>query len=553
MDGKRIQFHAWPWSSMGCFDETETVVNQNVKLQYRGSPILSVPQGFRVSTDVRHEDFLPLGGYWDGKYQLYRVPHAVAASKRANSDDGAMRIAVFHNGSREKIAVRSEGAVSGSLRDEGELQQAVREWMSFFDFCVQCAKKWERSSSTVSWKDVPECIRAYAQNQNVQKRSLIVSIAEKMSQPVQELVNSARRVLIHERRLLPAARASEMDPGCLHWYFRQPGVTTAQKASVNKQRLKALSRRETFNTLENRVFKDFLLRCIRECRQYVRVVCGGQASAGTAREVNKFGGICSELLKRPVWNDVDELESSVRPNYVLQSDTRYRRIWELYQKLLRKQDDEDWMWAWQGRTWADISTLLLGASLLVMAEKQGGDLRVSPLARAVCGFRREQLQGSRMEYGSEPGPFLLSYRGRQAVLEVVHAVQAKEHSLVRELGGTGGTLFFVLKPLEQQKNMSSAIVIWPVHTLSSTVDHDFKKIQASAEHGLKQQDRLINMRDSVVKLTGLVLADAFLEGEPDFEAGVKTHLACLAADPRLWEKNINVLIMLFEDLFQKLL
>lgn len=554
MNGEHIQFHVWPWSAIGRAQETKDVTGREVVLPYYGSPVLSVPRNFRLSTDARHEDFLPLGApYDDGRYRLYRVPHAIAASRHAARGDETMNLVISCDGRRFRINVRSEGAVSGSLRDEGELQQAVLEWMSFFDFCVQRAVSREKGASALPWADLPECIRAYAADADVQKRSLIVAIAEEMPRHVQNLVNAARRVLIHERRLLPAARAAEMDSGCLQWYFRQPGLTPVQKASANRQRLQAMSRRETFNTLENRVLREFLLRCVLECRQYVRVVCSGNRETGCAAEVNRFGGMCIELLKRPVWEDVDELESGARPNYVLQSDARYRRIWELYQKLLRKQNEEDWMWAWQGRTWADICTLLLGASLLDMAARKDGSVRISPLARAGCSFLGEQVQGSRVVSGSEPGPFLLSRGRREAVLELVHASQAEQHNVVSELGCTGGTLFFVLRELGSRDTKARVLVVWPVHTLSSTICQDFPVVQQSAEQGLESLSWFINMRYSRARLTGLVLADAFLRGEPDFEAGENTHLARLAADPLCWTKNIEVLTMLLDDLFAELL
>ena len=554
MNGERIQFHVWPWSAAGCWQETENFEGRDVLLPYFGSPVLSVPREFRVNTDARHEDFMPLGcPYMGGRYRLYRVPHSIAASRHAARYDGAMRIVIVHDGTRERMNVRSEGAVSGSLRDEGELQQAVLEWMSFFDFCVQRSGSRDKGASAVPWMEMPAYIRTYAEERKTQKRSLIVSIAEEMPQHVQELVRSARRVLIHERRLLPAARAAEMDSGCLHWYFRQPGLTPVQKASANRQRLQAMSRRETFNTLENRVFREFLLRCVRECRQYVRVICAGASDAGYAGEVNRFGVICQELLKNPIWEDVEDLESGVRSNYVLQSDARYRIIWDLYQKLLRKQDEEDWMWAWQGRTWVDICTLLLGASLLELSSGRKGAVSLSPLARAGCSFLGEQVQGSRVVSGSEPGPFLLSHGEHRAVLELVHARQAERHDVASALGGTGGSLFFVLKPLGRKKATPSVLVTWPVHTLSSTRRQDFQAVRRSAEQGLGKQSQLINMRYPVAKLTGLVLADAFLRGEPDFEAGENTHLARRAAEPQLWMRNIDVLTMLLDDLFVELL
>lgn len=249
-----------------------------------------------------------------------------------------------------------------------------------------------------------------------------------MSQRVQELVHAAKRMLVHERKLLPAAKAGEMDAGCMHWYFQQPGKNPIEKASSNRQRLKALSRRETFNTLENRVFKEFLQRCIRECQQYISVICSGKTDTGYAKEVGRYSSICSDLLKRPMWEDVGTLESGARPNYVLQNDARYRKIWELYQKLLRKQDEEDWMWAWQGNTWADICRLLLGTALFSMAKDKALHVRVTPLARAACGFLGEQIQGIRILKGSEPGPFLLSGPNNKAVLEIVHADEMENMS-----------------------------------------------------------------------------------------------------------------------------
>lgn len=547
-----IQFHIWPWSATGRAQETATLDAREALLPYHGSPVLSIPQEFTVGTDARHEDFLPLGcAYAQGekRYRLYRVPHAIAASRHTGGKDSPLNLLVSHQGTRRRMFIRSKGAVPGSLRDEGQLQRAVLEWMSFFDFCLQRTNTGETEAASIRWADLPELIQEYSRNPAVQRRSLIVTIAETMPQHVQQLVNAARRILIHERRLLPATQASELDSGCLQWYFRQPGRTTLEKASANRQRLQAMSRRETFNTLENRLVREFLLRCVRECRQYVRFVCAGETGTGCARDVHRFGVMCTELLKHPVWEDVEELESGARPNYVLQSDVRYRKIWELYQKLLRKQDDEDWMWAWQGRTWADICTLLICSALQIMEQQQKGPIQVSSLARSDCRFLKEQVQGSRMVTGSEPGPFLLAYGEREAVLEIVHARLAEKHNIVASLGCTGGSLFFILKPLGSRKATPRAIVIWPVHTLSSVLPHDFQTILASAEQGLAQQNQSINVRYSVVRLTGLVLADAFWQGEPVINRGQSIHLARLAADPCLWTKNINLLVMLLHSLF----
>ena len=560
MSSRAIQFHYWPWSVTGCPRETislGTADGATIDLPYYGSPLLSVPQDCSISTDARHEPFHPIGcPYYDRHFQLYHVPHAIASSRRTLGACSTMTLTFSHNGIRECVTVVPEGAVPGSLRDKGELQKMVLEWGSFFDFCHQKAGKQRKGALSLPWEKMPACIREYGGDTSVQKRSLIGSIAEEMSQRVQELVHAAKRMLVHERKLLPAAKAGEMDAGCMHWYFQQPGKNPIEKASSNRQRLKALSRRETFNTLENRVFKEFLQRCIRECQQYISVICSGKTDTGYAKEVGRYSSICSDLLKRPMWEDVGTLESGARPNYVLQNDARYRKIWELYQKLLRKQDEEDWMWAWQGNTWADICRLLLGTALFSMAKDKALHVRVTPLARAACGFLGEQIQGIRILKGSEPGPFLLSGPNNKAVLEIVHADEMEKHVPASSLGSTGGSMYFVIKPLRglrEKATLARVIIVWPVHSLASTLKLDLYALKESAESGLAQQDRFINSPSPVARLSGLVMTDVFPDDKPDFIDGVNTNLACLAADPCLWADNVDVLSVLLDDLFLKLL
>src|SRR5262249_48223772 len=116
-----------------------------------------------------------------------------------------------------------------------------------------------------------------------------------------------------------------------------------------------------------------------------------------------------------------------QPNYVLQNDLRYREVWHWYSKLLRREEEEDRIWDWQPRTWADVMRLLVGAAL---EWSRGGrsprdGVVFEQLAASPLRLRAEQSLGSRIVPGSEPGPFLLILMEagrpiRQAVMEVVH-------------------------------------------------------------------------------------------------------------------------------------
>ena len=120
-----------------------------------------------------------------------------------------MTLTFSHNGIRECVTVVPEGAVPGSLRDKGELQKMVLEWGSFFDFCHQKAGKQRKGALSLPWEKMPACIREYGGDTSVQKRSLIVSIAEEMSQRVQELVHDETRMLVLETQLHREANARE--------------------------------------------------------------------------------------------------------------------------------------------------------------------------------------------------------------------------------------------------------------------------------------------------------------------------------------------------------
>ena len=115
---------------------------------------------------------------------------------------------------------------------------------------------------------------------------------------------------------------------------------------------------------------------------------------------------------------------------------------------------------------------------------------------------------------------------------------------------------FVIKPLRglrEKATLARVIIVWPVHSLASTLKLDLYALKESAESGLAQQDRFINSPSPVARLSGLVMTDVFPDDKPDFIDGVNTNLACLAADPCLWADNVDVLSVLLDDLFLKLL
>jgi hypothetical protein len=208
---------------------------------------------------------------------------------------------------------------------------------------------------------------------DVAARALICDLAEDTPAHLEEIVSRPRKLLRRAQSLVRMDRLQEMDSACLIDYARRPGRTAAIK-SGERQRLTGVVREETVDTLENRVVRDFCERVKRTAREYLReehTRCrkrngsckvesqGGPCRSQRVERVGGFGRLCEALAKNEPLYSVTPLASPCRmPNYALQQNVRYVRIWEAYQKLLRQEDVLEQTWRWKRRTWADVLRLL---------------------------------------------------------------------------------------------------------------------------------------------------------------------------------------------------
>ena len=400
-----VQLHLWPWS-VGNGDETVNLIHGPVTVPYYGSPVLSVSENATVLLARRYERFQPFGPRFkaaDGAYRLYQTPHGVVAKKAAslkhetpykNGDSPAKTALAIHGkeGAREvylstSYAVPSAKNIDGDWA-ESRLYRTILAWSNFFDECILESKDTLREGK-LPWSNIADYIKKLAQSEDEPRMALIVHIADAMRQQLPGVVHAARRILVRERKMVPAPRVAETDAACLQWYMRQPGTTSTEKAATNRHRLMAVSRRESLDTLENKVLKDFLVRCRLECRRYLNFDCNPNQRKHSERgsKVNSFGNICAELRQLPQMANISRPPAVPKPNYVLQNDLRYKRIWRFYLKLLRQEDEEDRLWDWQARTWADISRMLVNAALMALRGEASGQV----------GYRFEETLASVFE------------------------------------------------------------------------------------------------------------------------------------------------------------
>ena len=149
----------------------------------------------------------------------------------------------------------------------------------------------------------------------------IYRIVSHTKEAVLAIMEHTRDKIIREHAMLPIHAAREVDSNSVQWLSRQPGRTLREKLS-GKPYIKAVRRRSSVDTAENRLLRAFLFRLeqILIERQY--------ALSAAAEET------CEELLvSLQRWlrtEDAAEIGNwgNLPPNNTLLQDKRYRKVWD---------------------------------------------------------------------------------------------------------------------------------------------------------------------------------------------------------------------------------
>jgi cold shock CspA family protein len=130
-----------------------------------------------------------------------------------------------------------------------------------------------------------------------------------------------RDKILREHAMLPIHAAREVDSNCVQWLSRQPGRTLREKLS-GKPYMKAVRRRSSVDTAENRLLRAFLFRL-------EQILIERQNVLSAAEEET-----CEELLVSiQRWlrtEDATEIGAwgNLPPNNTLLHDKRYRKVWD---------------------------------------------------------------------------------------------------------------------------------------------------------------------------------------------------------------------------------
>lgn len=257
------------------------------------------------------------------------------------------------------------------------------------------------------------------------RKALIVRLEEDKDfrRRLKDVCVRPRRVLIRKRRPQNIARIQEVDPACLRWAARQPGITVAQKAG-RRQELLGVVRLENADTPENRVVRDLLARAIRACARYVME----NQTYGTderVKKIRRFRRELRQLLTQSAINEVRPLVGVARPNYVLQHDLRYRPLWPIYEKLRKQQMQQDEVWRWHHRLWAEHCLLGISAALNELRDESGAEA-------ADILIRSEQVTGKLLDARSVPPSVRLRDSTGPIAIDFVEGRQLCSHPMIPE-------------------------------------------------------------------------------------------------------------------------
>lgn len=201
-------------------------------------------------------------------------------------------------------------------------------------------------------------------SKNVKEPPLqLISVIAQHDYPlILQMTQALRKVLQRKRDMLPLGQIQQLDAHCLRWISRRPGRNAVEKAG-SEQKLMAVVREESHNTLENRVFKDFLCRAKTQAARYIKRYGEKYPNSDRVKAVRRLLILVSSAVQAPELKPLLRLSSLPQPNYVLLHDARYNKIWELYRKLLANQKIVEMVWEKRHVLFSDICRIWLAMIL----------------------------------------------------------------------------------------------------------------------------------------------------------------------------------------------
>jgi hypothetical protein len=264
------------------------------------------------------------------------------------------------------------------------------------------------SLETHYWPDINDLLFDNDQDDPA-KYSLVVDLARpnKLIEPLNKVTDRPKRILrrIHDQERVQKVR--EIDTKCLVDLAKRPGVVLAEKAGP-KQRILAIKRTESIDTLENRVTRHCCDLLSRASRRYLNE--HSHISSEESKRVDSVRKLQRVAWKIPRKDSFEGVRSLIQPcrqpNYTLLQNADYSRIWKSYIQLVRNEDLRNQFWMWNRRLWVDYMKVYLSYSLLTFVNSLDPEA-VRMMGHKTILSKRRHESGRWLLDDSLPGPFLI--------------------------------------------------------------------------------------------------------------------------------------------------
>ena len=181
----------------------------------------------------------------------------------------------------------------------------------------------------------------------------------------------------------------------------------------------AVTREENFDTLENRVLRAYCDLAAHVARDYLELYKTKRSTA-RARKVEAFGRASRRLARQLSERGVRLAEPGLTPNFVLQHNVHYHKIWTSWHELLDRDRVLDELWRWQARSWEEFCALAVVVALVGIP---GARL----IAAAPLDFLDEQNRGCWIAYDNPLAAFYLAEQ--KIVVEVRYRMRSPDRRL----------------------------------------------------------------------------------------------------------------------------
>ena len=225
----------------------------------------------------------------------------------------------------QKLDCFYSAAATGNTREQVALK-ACQIILGAMSSCASAIDSRTGDFLPMSMLELVGLISATITDLNGRTIDRIGFMADFLQDAICGIINNPREEIVRTHQMLPLQRAKSFDQASIRWLIRRQGESIAQKCALSR-RVMTVKREFVPDTLENRLFKEFVRQFIPLLQHYIANVCGN----GSVRSETQLLALMKKWLREHS-EDIKPWRN-LPPNNTLLGDKNYRKIWDSWRRL----------------------------------------------------------------------------------------------------------------------------------------------------------------------------------------------------------------------------